>query len=56
MRFKKAFSNTNIKKNVKVHTLKHSFATHLLDHGTDLRLFKIYLGIIQVKQQKFMTT
>jgi site-specific recombinase XerD len=44
-----AYLASGVQKHVTVHTLRHSYATHLLEAGVNLRLIQSYLGHASLK-------
>lgn len=47
--FKASCKKAKVHKNVTLHSLRHAYATHLMDSGTDLRMIQELLGHTDIK-------
>jgi integrase/recombinase XerD len=48
--FQLAVASSGVKKRATIHTLRHSYATHLLEEGVSLRYISQYLGHASIQQ------
>lgn len=53
--FKDAMKRARIRKKVGIHSLRHSYATHLMEYGTDISLIQKLLGHKDIKTTQIYT-